>query len=309
MVPPAVDGVLPRESRLIEVLDVQDMAQLRDARARELACATLESGRVLLLPNLAFPLRDHERAFVDPANIVQLRFRKAGKNGRPTLLYDQSTGRLRGGRPIGLSAEQLRDLLGRYADWTRELVRTLLPHAVPVLEQEWTTYRPAKRTSTQNMHMDAAIARPTQGRCWLRVFRNVNAGAPRVWQVGGNFESAAQRSVPRLPARVREQYPGVSALLHLVGVAKGPATAYDHTMRALRELIMHDEEFQRSAPRQIVEFPAGATWLAYTDLALHGAMSGQHSLDQSFLIDRSSMREPERSSLRILERLTGRSFH
>ncbi|HTQ35845.1 MAG TPA: Kdo hydroxylase family protein [Steroidobacteraceae bacterium] len=294
---------------MIEVLDARDFEALRDPRARSRARDTLENGRVLLLPQLSFPLRDHEHAFLDPANQVRLRFRKAGANGRPTLLYDQSTGRLRGGRPVGLSARQLRDLMGRYADWSRELTRTLLPHTTEVLEQEWTTFRPARRTATQNLHMDAAIARPTQGRCWLRIFRNVNERAPRVWQVGGNFEAAAQRAARRLPARVREQYPGVSALLWVFGVAKGRATAYDHTMRALREFIMHDKEFQQSAPRQVVEFPAGATWLAYTDLALHGAMAGQHSLDQSFLIERSSMRDPGRSSLGILERLTGRSFH
>jgi 3-deoxy-D-manno-oct-2-ulosonic acid (Kdo) hydroxylase len=294
---------------MVEVLDVAEVADLRGPGAREIARDTLEGGRVLLLPNYVFPLRDYEQAFVDPANPIRLRWRKAGTNGRPTLLYDQATGRLRGGHPIGLNARQLRDLMGRYADWSRELVRTLLPHTADVLEQEWTTYRPAKRTSTQGMHMDAAIARPTQGRCWLRVFRNVNASAPRIWQVGGNFEAAAQRVVPRLPARVREQYPGVSALLHLLGYAKGHATPYDHTMRAVRELIMRDKEFQRTAPRQIIEFPAGATWLAYTDLALHGAMSGQHSLDQSFLVDRSSMRDPNRSSLGIIERLTGRSLH
>ena len=294
---------------MIEVLDAGDVAQLRDPRARVLARDTLEDGRVLLLPNLVFPLLDHERAFLDPANTVRLRFRKAGKNGRPTLLYDQSTGRLRGGRPIGLNARQLRDLMGRYADWSRGLVSTLLPHTTDVLEQEWTTFRPARRSSTQNLHMDAAIARPTQGRCWLRVFRNVNPSVPRVWQVGGNFESAARRVVQRLPVHVREQYPGVSALLHLFGYAKGPATSYDHTMRALRELIFRDPEVQRTAPRQIVEFPAGATWLAFTDLALHGAMAGQHSLDQSFLIERSSMRDPARSSLGILEQLTGRSLH
>jgi len=300
---------MQREIRVIEVLETSDVAELRDPRARELARDTLEAGRVLLLPKLPFPLRDHEHAFLDPANQVRLRFRKAGANGRPTLLYDQATNRLRGGRPIGLNSHQLRDLMGRYADWTRQLVETLLPHTAGVLEQEWTTFRPAKRSTTQNLHMDAAIARPTQGRCWLRIFRNVNESAPRIWQVGGNFEPAARHVAPRLPARVREQYPGVSAALRVLGVAKGRATAYDHTMRALRELIMHDREFQQSAPRQIVEFASGATWLAYTDLALHGAMAGQHSLDQSFLIERSSMRDPGRSSLGILESLTGRSLH
>jgi hypothetical protein len=295
---------------MIETIEAKSLVELSTPGAHALARDVLESGRVLLLPNLGFELREHEQRFVDPSHPVRLRFRKVGKNGRPTLLYHQRSDGLRGGRPLGLTTAQLRDLMGRYADWTRELVTTLLPHTAGMLEQEFTTFRAGLRTSLQGMHMDAAIARPTQGRCWLRVFRNVNGGGvPRVWQVGGHFEGAAEQFAPRLPAHVRERIPGASAVLRLLGVSKGPATAYDHTMRALRDLIMADKDYQTSAPRKIVAFPEGATWLAYTDLALHGAVSGQHSLDQSFLIDPASMRDPARSSLRILERITGRSLH
>jgi 3-deoxy-D-manno-oct-2-ulosonic acid (Kdo) hydroxylase len=74
----------------------------------------------------------------------------------------------------------------------------------------------------------------------------------------------------------------------------------------LRRLGKHNEDYQRDAPRRIVEFPAGACWIAITDLVLHGALSGQHSLDQTFFLPAAAMRDPSRSSLRILERLSGR---
>jgi hypothetical protein len=200
-------------------------------------------------------------------------------------------------------------MLDRYADWARELVSALLPESAGRLEQEFTTFRPCARSQRQKLHMDAAIARPTQGRCMLRVFRNVNGGGvPRVWQVGGSFEAAAERFVPCLPARMRESIPGASALFQILRISKGPATAYDHCMRRVRDLMTSDMEYQRCASRTIVEFPVGSTWLAFTDLALHGAVSGQHSLDQTFLMDPAAMRDPSRSSLRILERLTGRTL-
>ena len=41
---------------------------------------------------------------------------------------------------------------------------------------------------------------------------------------------------------------------------------------------------------------------------LHGAMSGQHSLDQTFYLPVEAMNDPSRSSLRILERLTGEAL-
>ena len=76
----------------------------------------------------------------------------------------------------------------------------------------------------------------------------------------------------------------------------------------LRRLGKRDEAYQRTAPRRIVEFPSGSSWLAITDLVLHGAVSGQHSLDRTFYLPATAMRDPSRSSLSILERMTGRKL-
>jgi len=38
----------------------------------------------------------------------------------------------------------------------------------------------------------------------------------------------------------------------------------------------------------------------------HAAMSGQYQLEQTFLLPIGAMREPQRSPLRVLERLKGR---
>lgn len=292
---------------MIEILEARDLTEL--AAVREHARETLENGGVVHLPNLVFELNCQEREIVDPERRLSLRLGQARDTGRPTLLFYQRTGRLRGGALKGVPSRDLKSMMTRFADWARDLVRTLLPDSADQLEQEFTTFRPCARSKTQALHMDAASTRPTRGRCMLRVFRNVNGGGvPRVWQVGGHFESGAERLLPRLPAQVREGIPGASTLLYLLGLNKSPTTAYDRTMRLLRDLMTHDTEFQSSAPRTIVEFPAGSTWLAFTDLALHGAVCGQHSLDQTFLMNPSGMRDPTRSSLRLLERLTGRTL-
>jgi hypothetical protein len=41
---------------------------------------------------------------------------------------------------------------------------------------------------------------------------------------------------------------------------------------------------------------------------LHGAISGQHSLDQTFYLPVEAMKDSSRSSLRILERLAGHAL-
>jgi hypothetical protein len=60
------------------------------------------------------------------------------------------------------------------------------------------------------------------------------------------------------------------------------------------------------SPQTPVDFPAGSTWLAFTDQVSHAAMAGQYQLEQTFLLPVAAMIEPDRSPLRILERLKGR---
>jgi hypothetical protein len=140
----------------------------------------------------------------------------------------------------------------------------------------------------------------------LRVFCNIDPlNRPRVWQIGETFEPFARRFLPA----VRLRRPGRAAsLLGHLGIVGGRKTAYDLLLAELRRLGKDDADYQRTAPRRVVEFPSGSTWLAITDLVLHGAMSGQHSLDQTFFLPASAMRTPSRSSLHILERLRGHAL-
>src|SRR5206468_3755341 len=67
-----------------------------------------------------------------------------------------------------------------------------------------------------------------------------------------------------------------------------------------------DADFQAHTPQTAIEFPAGSTWMAFTDQVSHAAMAGQYQLEQTFLLPVDAMGEPERSPLRVLERLMGR---
>ena len=52
-----------------------------------------------------------------------------------------------------------------------------------------------------------------------------------------------------------------------------------------------------------MDFPAGSTWLAFTDQVSHAASAGQYQLEQTFLVPVQTMLDEQRSPLRILERL------
>jgi 3-deoxy-D-manno-oct-2-ulosonic acid (Kdo) hydroxylase len=91
-------------------------------------------------------------------------------------------------------------------------------------------------------------------------------------------------------------------------VTKTPRTAYDALMLQLHDRMKEDAAFQRESPQTAVDFPAGSTWLAFTDQVSHAAMSGQYQLEQTFLLPVDAMQQPERSPLRILEQLKGRAL-
>jgi hypothetical protein len=291
---------------MIETLEVtrEDLTR-GDVRAR--AIDALERGWVVYLPRVPFELTAGEKRLADPAQPLVLRGETPRASGRPTVFIDQSVGKLRGATLEGDAPQRIVAMLDRYADWCRELVLDLFPGYGPALEQEYTTFRPFPRTEVQGLHVDATIGRPMQGRCMLRVFANINAaGVPRGWHVGEEFEPLARRYVDRIRGRIRDRAPGLGWLVKRLGISKHRPAPYDFAMRELRSLMKGDVEYQATVQRTVIDFPTGATWLAFTDKVSHGALSGQHSLDQCFIVDYQGLRDPDRSTLRILERLTGR---
>jgi hypothetical protein len=51
-------------------------------------------------------------------------------------------------------------------------------------------------------------------------------------------------------------------------------------------------------------FPAGTSWLCYTDQVVHAAVAGQYALKQNSHFDIASMADPARSPVQELERMT-----
>jgi hypothetical protein len=100
--------------------------------------------------------------------------------------------------------------------------------------------------------------------------------------------------------------PGSGRLLALLRITKSRRTPYDALMLQLHDRMKADADFQRHSPQQTIDFPSGTTWVAFTDQVSHAAMAGQYQLEQTFLLPVAAMREPERSPLRVLERIKGR---
>jgi hypothetical protein len=266
----------------------------------------LEEGAVLLLPELAFDIRWNEKTHFSPAIA-------AAKN----VSFDPSTGRV-GGAAINQvqhddtnSLESLSAMLRRFSEAAASLVDALFPVYSGRLQRGRASFRPAEIAGRQTtwrhddtrLHIDSFPATPVRGRRILRVFTNVNPeGRSRSWRIGEPFENVAQR----FGGLLRMPLPFSGELLRLVKITKSRRSAYDALMLQLHDRMKADLAYQKSAPQTPIDFPAGSTWIAFTDCVSHAAMAGQYQLEQTFLLPVDAMLQPGRSPLRILERIKQR---
>ena len=303
-----------RAAGAVEVLRLEPGVDAAAPEVGRAALEMLENGGVVQLTSSGFELEAGEREMIADLRNFLVEEPEIG-NGRPTIIFDPRRRRIArfnyvfaGSRLVraqikGAVVSDVERMMARFGAWAGDLLAALLPRYAPALDVDRVTYRPNQRNAVQPLHVDSAYGYPTRGRGMLRVFCNIDPlRRARVWQIGEPFETFARRFLPNARPRRRQW---MAPLLARLGVIGGTKTAYDLMLAELRRLGKHNAEYQRTAPRRIVEFPPGACWIALTDLVLHGAMSGQHSLDQTFFLPVTAMREPARSSLRILERLSG----
>jgi len=263
--------------------------------------AVLEAGEVLFAPNLHFELSERERRFLSPACLD-------GKS--KNVSYRPATGVLHGAAGTASDREELTAMLRRYYERSLTLMHALFPEYRQHLTAGFTSYRPAEiagraahwRKDDTRLHVDAFPSRPLQGLRILRVFSNVHPSRPRQWRVGDAFEPVAKTFLPQ----IREPFPGTSWLLHRLRVTKSLRTPYDHLMLGIHDRMKADEAYQRECPQTALALPPGSTWACFTDSVPHAAMSGQFAFEQTFYLPVAAMRDPAKSPLRILERLTGR---
>ncbi len=287
---------------VIEAISIPSWNGPISAEDQARALAALEDGRVVMIPRLEFRLHETEYPFLDSSAL---------DNSRKNISYDPRTGKCGGSDHAGPELERLTVMLDRYASTAEHLVRQLFPSYAAALEVARTSFRPAEisgrsyspRHDDRRLHVDAFPTRPTAGRRILRVFNNAAPdGALRRWRVGEPFPTFAAAFLPR----VRGMFPGQALAMSALGLTKGRRSQYDQYMLGLHDTGKLDMEYQKRAPQADVVFPAGTTWMCFTDQVLHAALAGRCAFEQTFHLPVAAMATPEKSPLKVLERLAGR---
>jgi hypothetical protein len=291
-------------AEVVETLDVTAWEGPAHTNMRESAVEALEDGKVLYFPRLAFALSSDERRFLSP----QFADAKA-KN----VSFDRARGAVKhavGSRP---DVDAIAAMMRRYAEHALTLVRMLLPAYAGALEIGRTSFRPAEiagralsaRKDDTRLHVDAFPSTPMGSKRILRVFTNVNPdGTGRDWRLGAPFEEVAHRFVDD----IRRPLPGSARLLNLIGATKTYRTPYDHMMLNIHDTMKADDRYQSDVVQNAFSFPAGSTWIVFTDKVSHAAMGGQHLFEQTFYLPVRAMADESKSPLRILESLAGRAL-
>jgi 3-deoxy-D-manno-oct-2-ulosonic acid (Kdo) hydroxylase len=164
------------------------------------------------------------------------------------------------------------------------------------------------------LHVDAFPSRPTRGDRILRVFTNINPSAARVWRTGEPFHLLAPRYAPqaglsrfaqrrRSPLHAAER--GFRAALHATGLPVPDRSVYDEFMLHFHDWLKENTEYQEKSVKAAEEFPPNSTWMVFTDGVPHAVLSGQFALEQTYMITRQALVEPEAAPISVLEKMCG----
>ncbi len=269
---------------------------------QESAIRALEAGKVIFLPNLSFALNADELKLLTP---------RALEGRSKNISFDPHTQKIKGHEKS--TEETLSLMMQRFFHQSRFLINSLLPHYQKNVLVGRTSFRPIKVVNRKTsllkddtrLHVDAFSATPNHGKRILRVFSNINPqGEVRHWHLGEPLEAVVEQFKQYLKAPI----PGVSSLLSWLNITKTPRSLYDHYMLQLHNEMKKNEAYQQTVEKTAVDFPAGATWVVMTDSVSHAALYGQHLLEQTFYLPVFGMQNPEKSPLKILERMLNKKL-
>ncbi len=269
------------------------------------AIKALEQGKIICLPQLPFILTKDEKRYLRSDCV---------KSGVKSIKYSPVRKTLWGTSKEEDKSPILAGLLQRYAASAQTLINAIFPGYAPYLSIGNTSFRPVEakervqsaRHDDQLLHVDAFPSRPNRGQRILRVFTNIHPNdLPRLWRVGEPFAHVAARFMPKIPRPL----PGSSTLLRLLKITKGKRSLYDHYMLQIHDRMKLDQAYQQDVSYTTMPFLPGTSWIVFSDQVSHAVVSGQHAMEQTFMLPVAAMAQPDNSPLRVLENLVGKNLH
>lgn len=305
-------------TQLIQIDDLSFLHSDSWKKNRTRYCEELEAGNILFFPKCPLPFPEEELQFL-------LKQRQTGSTNRKNIAYkpqsDTITNFVQSSKEQG---QRLHEIMRNYSQRVSGFLKELLPPYASSWRLDYASFRPFEekgrqlRTRARNdlLHVDAFPSRPMHGSRILRFFTNINPTESRHWITTSPFHDLAAQfggsSVP-FPKGIENTFV-TKALTQLkcsgrtLGLPLVLRSPYDVFMLNLHNFLKESSSFQTTCPKQHWDFPPHSCWMVYTDLVSHAATAGQYALEQTLIIPKEGMIDPEKAPLSTLEKLSQRQM-
>jgi hypothetical protein len=276
-------------------------------------CEQLEAGQILFFDGIPYDFPQADRDFL-------LAQRQSDSRIHKNISYRPKQDVLRGSVADSKEdIERLHQIMRHFSEEiTGLLSRVLQPYAAH-WSLDYASYRPEEEQGrdlslhkrNDLLHVDAFPSRPTRGGRILRCFTNINPTRSRNWLTTDRFPELAEKfarqaGLEEISRNGDSAGSMLNALKRVVGIKTLERSPYDKFMLRFHDYLKENAEFQQNCRKVHINFPPMATWMCYTDSVPHAVLSGQYALEQTFIIPVRALVTPEKSPIRVLEKMAGR---
>ena len=279
-------------------------------------CAQLEAGAILFFPQTPIALPEQDQQFL-------LGLQQTNSSLHKNIAYKPAVDTISGVEQKSANnaaVTRLRSIMRGYSQAVEAFLGDFLLPYGRRWQKDYASFRPQEEQSrdlplrkrNDLLHTDAFPTRPTHGARILRFFNNIHPSRTRDWVVGDAFASLVPRYAPAdiaLPTSEASASRGWKGLARGIGLSSAlPAikrSPYDDFMMRFHNFLKENSAFQTDTNKYPWQFPAGSSWMVYTDTVPHAVLAGQYALEQTFLVEHGAMVAPEHSPLSVLEKLAG----
>jgi hypothetical protein len=279
-------------------------------------CAQLEAGDVLFFPQTPVPLTADESSFL-------LGQQQTDSSLHKNIAYKPNIDKLSGFDAKTASpaaVERLHAIMRRYSQSVVAFLAGFLSPYGANWQLDYASFRPQEeqnrnlplRRRNDLLHTDAFPTRPTHGARILRFFNNIHPARTRDWVMSDPFratvkEFAPQQIAPNPGSALSRLGKGAARAMGLgAAVPSLKRSPYDDFMMRFHNFLKENPRWQAECAKYPFQFPAGSSWMVYTDTVPHAVLAGQYALEQTFLVRPEAMVCPEVSPLRVLEEIAHR---
>jgi hypothetical protein len=278
-------------------------------------CAQLEAGDILYFPQTPIAIPSGDLEFL-------LGQQQTDSSLHKNIAYKPNIDKLSGVDTKTADAQavaRLQSIMRQYSRSVTEFLTGFLAPYKANWQLDYASFRPQEeegrdlslRKRNDLLHTDAFPTRPTYGSRILRFFNNIHPTRTRDWVVGEPFASVVRQFAPAEIAPHPDT--AVNKLGKSLGRAIGLGAAipsikrspYDDFMMRFHNFLKENAEFQAACRKYPWNFPAGSSWMVFTDTVPHAVLAGQYALEQTFLVKPEALVAPEHSPLKVLETISG----